>query len=105
LVSNAIDACIFDPDTGKDWEVRLRTRREEDDETSLVFEISDNGVGMTREIRRKLFSRFFSTKEGRGTGLGLLITQKIVEEHGGNIEVSSTPGKGTTFSVHLKGVL
>ncbi len=105
LVSNAIDACIFDPDNTKDWQVEVRTRIGDDDDDTLVFEVSDNGVGMTPEIRKKLFSRFFSTKEGRGTGLGLLITQKIVEEHGGQIEVSSTSGKGTTFSVRLKAVL
>ena len=105
LVSNAIDACIFDPDTSKEWQVMVRTRIEENGEKRLVFEVSDNGVGMTREVQQKLFSRFFSTKEGRGTGLGLLITQKIVEEHGGEIKVSSTSGKGTTFSVQLKGVL
>ena len=105
LVTNAIDACIFDPDTSKNWQVTVRTRVEKNEEKILVFEISDNGLGMTQEVQEKLFSRFFSTKEGRGTGLGLLITQKIVEEHGGEVKVSSTSGKGTTFFVYLKGVL
>jgi signal transduction histidine kinase len=105
LVSNAIDACIFDPDTDKTWQVTVGTRLEEEEETVLVFEVSDNGVGMTEEVQEKLFSRFFSTKEGRGTGLGLLITQKIVEEHGGEVKVTSASGKGTTFSVRLKGVV
>jgi signal transduction histidine kinase len=105
LVSNAIDACIFDPDTSKNWQVTVRTRVEKNEEKILAFEVSDNGMGMTQEVQEKLFSRFFSTKEGRGTGLGLLITQKIVEEHGGEVKVTSASGKGTTFSVRLTGVV
>lgn len=105
LVSNAIDACIFDPNTTKDWKVTVGTQVETNGEKTLVFQVSDNGVGMSEEVREKLFSRFFSTKEGRGTGLGLLITQKIIEEHGGEIRVETAGGEGTTFSVHLKGVL
>ncbi len=102
LVSNAIDACLYDPDTSKDWEVTVRTKLETNGDQFLVFEITDNGVGMSKEIREKLFGRFFSTKQGRGTGLGLLITQKIIEEHGGKIGVKSASGKGTTFSVRFK---
>lgn len=104
LVSNAIDACIFDPDTTKSWEVVLRTRLEKDGGSGDTFllEVADNGVGMTEEEQAKLFSRFFSTKGGRGTGLGLLVTQKIVHELGGEIQVKTQPGKGTIFSVRLK---
>ncbi len=57
---------------------------------------------MSDEVKAKLFTRFFSTKAGRGTGLGLLNTQKIVHEHGGEIMVESKVGVGTTFSVRLK---
>jgi signal transduction histidine kinase len=104
LLSNAIDACIFDPDTNKSWQVVLRTKLEEDapSEPTFSLEVTDNGVGMTNEQKAKLFSRFFSTKGGRGTGLGLLVSQKIIKELGGKIEVTSEPGKGTTFSVRLK---
>lgn len=104
LISNAIDACIFDPDTTKSWKVILRTRLEKDGEPGDTFllEVTDNGVGMTDEQKAKLFTRFFSTKGGRGTGLGLLVTQKIIQEMGGDIHVTSQPGKGTTFSVRLK---
>lgn len=99
LASNAVDACIFDENTGKQWQVRLSTARTGDG--GIRFAVSDNGSGMTEEVREKLFTSFFSTKGHRGTGLGLLVTRKLVEEHGGSIDVESTPGKGTTFTVRL----
>ena len=68
------------------------------------FLIRDNGVGMNEEIRKQLFTRFFSTKDAGGTGLGLCVTHKIVEEHGGAIEVESSPGHGSIFTIVLKGV-
>ena len=104
LISNAIDACIYDPNTSKAWEVTVRTKLETDIESgkTIVLEVSDNGCGVTDEVKARLFSRFFSTKAGRGTGLGLLITQKIIQEHGGEITVESEAGQGTTFSVRLK---
>jgi signal transduction histidine kinase len=67
----------------------------------IRFDVSDNGAGMSDEVQRKLFSSFFSTKGHRGTGLGLLVTRKLVEEHGGSIEVTSRLGEGATFSMHL----
>jgi PAS domain S-box-containing protein len=101
LVSNAIDACIFDLDTQKQWYVKVRTRRE--NESGVAFEVIDNGCGMGEETQSKLFAEFFSTKGTRGTGLGLLVTQKIVNEHGGTMDVVSQPGKGTTFTIRLPG--
>jgi signal transduction histidine kinase len=62
--------------------------------------IADTGVGISKENLAKLFEPFFSTKEA-GTGLGLPLTQKIIQEHGGTIEVDSEPGKGTRFVVRL----
>jgi signal transduction histidine kinase len=56
---------------------------------------------MTDDVRAKLFTSFFSTKGHQGTGLGLMVTRKLVEEHGGAIEVRSTLGQGTTFTVRL----
>jgi len=99
LVSNAIDACIFDPSEDKKWAVHVRTVREDD--KTVGFEVSDNGCGMDEEIKGHLFRSFFTTKEGRGTGLGLLNTQKIVKQHGGTITVNSEPGKGSTFTVRI----
>ncbi|MBU0967946.1 MAG: response regulator [Proteobacteria bacterium] len=104
LISNAIDACLYDTDTAKDWEVKVRTRLESDAGSgeAILFQVIDNGAGMTDEVKAKLFSRFFSTKAGRGTGLGLLITQKIVSEQGGALSFESEVGQGTTFSVRFK---
>jgi signal transduction histidine kinase len=99
LVSNAIDACIFDLAPKKQWKVRVTSAIEKDH--MMRFEVSDNGMGMDRETRQKLFSSLFSTKGERGTGLGLLVTGKIVRENGGRIEVESAPGKGATFSIYL----
>ena len=99
LVSNAIDACLFDEDTHKQWQIRVATRREKDQQ--IGFEIADNGVGMSDEVQAKLFTSFFSTKGHRGTGLGLMVTRKLIEEHGGRITVDSKPSQGTTFWVSM----
>ncbi|WP_319407071.1 PAS domain S-box protein [uncultured Desulfosarcina sp.] len=99
LVTNAIDACIFDPDVEKDHQVTVTTEKEETG--TIRFDVSDNGCGMSEEVRSKLFSSFFSTKGVKGTGLGLLVTAKLVEEHKGTIDVASTEGEGTTFSIRF----
>ena len=61
---------------------------------------SDTGDGMEPAVLERIFDPFYTTKQG-GTGLGLSIAQKIIESHGGRIEVESIPGKGTTFRVLL----
>jgi len=69
---------------------------------NVVIEISDNGQGIPKENLPKIFMPFFSSKEyGKGTGLGLAISKKIIDEHKGKIEVKSTPGKGTKFTITL----
>lgn len=71
------------------------------DETVLIT-IKDNGIGMTPEVKAKIFEPFFTTKEvGRGTGLGLSIVFKIIEAHGGTIEINTAPGEGTEFLIKL----
>src|SRR5687768_18362961 len=60
----------------------------------------DTGMGIPRDKLKKLFIPFYTTKQ-KGTGLGLAISQRIVSQHGGTIEVRSTPGQGSTFSVFL----
>ena len=99
LMNNAIDACLFDEDTTKKWKVGLKTSAES--ENRIRFDVTDNGVGMSEEVKNKLFSSFFSTKGHRGTGLGLMNTRKMAEEHHGTIEVVSASGKGTVFTVRL----
>ncbi|MCK5692513.1 MAG: hypothetical protein KAI08_06675, partial [Bacteroidales bacterium] len=64
--------------------------------------IKDNGKGMTPEVKEHIFDPFFTTKEvGQGTGLGLSISYGIIEQHNGNIDVLSVPGKGTEFIISL----
>ncbi|MGD2036293.1 MAG: response regulator [Desulfobacterales bacterium] len=99
LMSNAVDACLFDEDTSKNFQVDLKTVFEKDN--LIRFEVSDNGVGMDDEVIKKLFTSFFSTKGHRGTGLGLMVTRKLIEEHSGTIDVKSEPGKGTTVIVRM----
>ena len=99
LMSNAIDACLFDENTEKKFSVGLKTTRENGNR--IRFEVSDNGMGMPEEVQNKLFSSFFSTKGHRGTGLGLMNTRKMIEEHQGTIDVKSEPGQGTVFTVRL----
>jgi signal transduction histidine kinase len=99
LISNAVDACLFDEDTAKNHRVDLKTVHEKDN--VIRFEVRDNGVGMEEEVIKKLFTSFFSTKGHRGTGLGLMVTRKLIEEHNGTIDVKSEPGKGTTVIVRL----
>lgn len=64
--------------------------------------IKDNGKGMTPEVKEHIFEPFFTTKDvGHGTGLGLSISYGIIEQHNGNIDVISEPGKGTEFIISL----
>ncbi len=96
LISNAIDACLVSEDNGD--LVIVRTR---DHDGFLEFEVEDNGCGMDYEIKRKVFTSFFTTKGTEGTGLGLLVTKKTVQEHGGSVDIESTPGAGSTFRITL----
>jgi signal transduction histidine kinase len=99
LVTNAIDACTdisFSPGDGK---VILRSRKTED--WAAEYQVLDNGCGMDEENRAKVFQSFFSTKGSKGTGLGLMITKKIIDEHGGVIEYESEREKGTKFVIRL----
>jgi histidine kinase len=96
LVSNGIDAAMLRDQPG--GRVTVRTREEGED---LVFEVADNGCGMDQEVKNKVFTTFFTTKGGKGTGLGLLTTRKIVQEHGGRMEMESTADRGSVFRIRL----
>ena len=91
LIRNAIDAM---PDGGN-----LTVNTKKNGATALVY-ISDNGRGMTKDEARNLFVPFFTTKSD-GTGLGLAHTQQIINEHGGKIDCTTSPGKGSTFAIQL----
>ena len=99
LITNAVEACKEKSyGRGEDPRVDVRIERADGD---IRFIVSDNGIGMGREVQEMLFKRFFSTKDYKGTGLGLSTTAKIVEEHGGRISVESEPGKGSWFTVSI----
>ncbi|MBM3299370.1 MAG: PAS domain-containing protein, partial [Deltaproteobacteria bacterium] len=97
LVSNAIGACI-DCEVEKKFQVVLSGFATDN---RLIIQVSDNGIGMSEEIRDNLFQKFYSTKGAKGTGLGLVVTKKIIEEHGGNVRVGSWLGEGTTFTIEI----
>ena len=94
LITNAAQA--LPPAKGT---ITLTTRADGD---GVSVEVADNGKGIPAEVLPKIFDPFFTTKEiGKGTGLGLSISYKIVEQHGGRIEVASEAGKGSKFTVWL----
>jgi signal transduction histidine kinase len=95
LVSNAIDACA-ESESGN-----LVSLTSEATGDGIVVTVADNGVGMSDEVRSNLFVRFFSTKGGQGTGLGLPVVKKVVEEHGGTLEVESKLGQGSSFRLRF----
>ncbi|HYG69161.1 MAG TPA: ATP-binding protein, partial [Anaeromyxobacteraceae bacterium] len=91
LVRNGLDAM---PRGGT---LRLAARR---DGADVAFAVADTGTGIAAADLPRVFEPYFTTKEG-GTGLGLAIAQRIAEEHGGRLEVESTPGTGTTFTLRV----
>jgi signal transduction histidine kinase len=97
IVENSLDACRADT-YKSEHTVNVAVRRAP---PWLEIEVEDNGIGMDRETRDKIFSLFFSSKGISGTGLGLFISNKIADKHGGAIEVDSEPGRGTRFTVRL----
>jgi signal transduction histidine kinase len=79
--------------------VNVSTKRLSD---KIEISVKDNGRGVPKEIREKIFQPFFSTKPtGQGTGLGLSLSYDIIKAHGGTLEVNSKEGDGSEFVVHL----
>lgn len=96
LLINSIDAM---PGGGKIF-IRVRKPKVPDhDEIEIV--IADTGIGIPPEIIRKIFEPFFTTKKSKGTGLGLSIVHRIVDNHGGVMDVKSKQNKGTIFTIRL----
>ena len=96
LLINAAQAA----DKSDSW-VRLNARLGDNDQ--VIVEVADNGCGMNEKIRARIFEPFFTTKHRHGTGLGLYVTQNLVEGLGGNIQVESTATGGSIFRVILRG--
>jgi len=83
--------------------VTERTKIGESSKNTAKIDISDTGVGISKENLSKLFNPFFTTKEkGKGIGLGLSVVHGIIERHKGKIEVESEPNEGTTFAIYLE---
>lgn len=91
VLMNALEAC---PPEGR---VRLFSRR---NERQIEIEIRDDGPGMDKDTAERIFDPYFTTKTG-GTGLGLSITRGIIEEHGGTIEYTTSPGQGCQVLITL----
>lgn len=94
LMNNAIEAM---PQGG-----RLGIHLANGDDGQVIVNISDTGTGITEENQSRIFDPFFTTKPaGKGTGLGLAVSYGIIRNHGGQIRVNSSPGRGSTFSIVL----
>jgi signal transduction histidine kinase len=112
LLANAIDAINQEIEAGENSQkvelqsftprITVRTQVTQD-HTKVVIRIKDNGIGMSQEVRQRIFEQFFTTKPvGQGTGLGLSITHQIVvTKHGGTLDVTSTLGEGSEFVITL----
>jgi len=97
IVTNAVQAM---PQRAEPNVLTLRTAM--DDAGTVRVEIQDNGSGIPKDVMSKIFDPFFTTKPiGQGTGMGLSISYKIIQEHGGRILVDSEPGIGTVFTILL----
>jgi signal transduction histidine kinase len=99
LVTNAIEACAENGCAKENRTVRLRTRGEKG--WGAVYQVSDTCGGMPPQIREKIFKTFFTTKGTRGTGIGLMLTKKIVDQHRGHLEVVSHVDQGSTFTLKI----
>ena len=96
LATNALDAMVING---------LLTIVAKNSANKVVVEVIDNGVGIEAENLTKIFEPFFTTKEiGKGTGLGLAVCYGILTEHGGTLDVQSTQGVGTTFTITLPAI-
>lgn len=97
ILENAVEACLENaqrPSHTIDFHVKKA-------ENHIRFEIRDTGIGMNTEIQDKIFTLFFSSKGQRGTGLGLFIAKKVIDQHQGTIRFQSEKGMGTTFWIDI----
>lgn len=99
LATNAIDACTDISCSHSRGKVVLQSRKTEG--WAVEYLVVDNGCGIDEETKARIFQSFFSTKGSKGSGLGLMITRKIIDEHRGVIEFESERTKGTRFMIRL----
>jgi two-component system, NtrC family, sensor kinase len=98
IITNAVHA--LPEELSGTGEITLTTHQESANQVRI--DIEDNGTGIPKDVLPKIFDPFFTTKEiGKGTGMGLSISYKIIQEHGGSISVESVAGQGTRFSILL----
>jgi len=97
ILDNAVDACISDK-TRSSHKIVFKVAQ---DRCNLIFEINDNGIGMTSETREQIFNLFYSSKENNGTGFGLFIVDSTIKQHNGRINLNSAIGKGTYFHIKI----
>jgi signal transduction histidine kinase/FixJ family two-component response regulator len=96
ILENAIDACLSLKQEHKKIEYTVEKRKE-----NIVFKIKDNGTGIPKDARSKIFDLFYSDKGDKGTGLGLFVALRSIKQHKGKIEVESETGEYTEFIVTL----
>jgi len=94
LIWNALEACEKDE---RKVSGSVFVRAEYYDKNHWMFEVEDNADGMDKETEKNLFQEFFSTKGDKGTGLGLMVVDRIVRNHKGKIEILTRPGIGSLF--------
>jgi len=97
LLDNSLDACRIDKKK-TDHTIVFETKSNSE---NIIFQITDNGIGMDRETLEKALSLFFSSKGSGGTGLGLFIANKIAQSHGGAIDIESKENEGSKFTVTM----
>ncbi len=98
ILENAVDACISVANDRKKLTIHIQVAQTPD---QVVFKIRDNGKGLDRQYRQKIFSLFYSDKGNKGTGLGLFIARRSVQLHQGEIHVDSVPGEFTEFTIAI----
>lgn len=97
ILQNAVEACRIDPDP-KDHKIRFEIKQKDD---FIEFRVQDNGIGMDEDTRRNIFKPFSSSRGNQGTGMGLYISNRIIGQHGGEIQLKSAPGQGSDLKIRM----